>query len=165
MSGENVMAEAQAIQSELIGKFPFLDGKIHIGRVRRMSAEAPAERAIEVLAHLQDRMQFSILCTMTGLDLGATLGVIYHMARPSGIVLSLSTALPKENPVLQSIADRFPAAAAYERELADLLGFQVQGLPEGPRYPLPDSWPAGQYPLRKDWKPDSLPGAPRKREE
>jgi Ni,Fe-hydrogenase III component G len=101
---------------------------------------------------------------MTGLDLGATLGVIYHLARPSGIVLNLATAVPKEKPVLQSITARFPAAACYERELADLLGFQVQGLPEGPRYPLPDSWPAGQYPLRKDWKADSLPAAPRQKE-
>jgi len=164
MSGENAMAEAQAIQAELVGKFPFFEGKIRMPRDRRMFAEAPCERAIEVLEHLQDRMQFSILCTITGLDLGTTLGVIYHMARPSGIVLSLSTAVPKEKPVLQSITVRFPAAAAYERELADLLGFQVQGLPEGPRYPLPDSWPAGEHPLRKDWKPDNLPGAPRKRE-
>jgi len=164
MSGENAMTEEQAIQAELVAKFAFLDAKIHIARTRRMSAEAPAEQCAEVLGHLQDRMQFSILCAMTGLDLGATLGLIYHLARPSGIVLSLMTALPKENPVLQSITDRFPAAAAYERELVDLLGFQVQGLPEGPRYPLPDNWPAGQHPLLKDWKPDSLPGAPRKRE-
>jgi Ni,Fe-hydrogenase III component G len=165
MPGDNAMAEEQAIQAELVAKFPFLDSKIRIARVRRMFAEAPAEQAGEVLGHLQDRMQFSILCAMTGLDLGATLGVIYHLARPSGIVLNLATAVPKEKPVLQSVTARFPAAACYERELADLLGFQVQGVPEGPRYPLPDSWPAGQYPLRKDWKPDSLPGAPRKRED
>ena len=109
-------------------------------------------------------MQFTILCAMTGLDLGATLGVIYHLARPSGVVLNLATALPKDKPVLQSVTARFPAAAAYERELVDLLGFQVQGLPEGPRYPLPDNWPAGQHPLRKDWTAESLPGAPRKRD-
>jgi Ni,Fe-hydrogenase III component G len=165
MSGENAMAEERAIQAELVGKFPFLAAKIRIPRERRMFAEAPAEQAPEVVGYLQDRMQFSILCTITGLDLGATLGVIYHLARPSGVVLSLSSAVPKEKPVLQSVTGRFPAAAAYERELADLLGFQVQGLPDGPRYPLPDSWPAGQYPLRKDWKADSLPGAPRKRED
>jgi Ni,Fe-hydrogenase III component G len=164
MSGENAMTEEQAIQAELVGKFPFLDGRIRIARARRMFAEAPAGQVGEVLGHLEERMQFSILCTITGLDLGATLGVIYHLARPSGVVLSLSTALPKEKPVLQSITARFPAAAAYERELADLLGFQVEGLPDGPRYPLPDNWPAGQHPLRKDWTPDSLPGAPRKRD-
>ena len=164
MSGENAMAEEKAIQAELAGKFPFLEARIRIPRARRMFAEAPSEQAGEVLGHLADRMQFTILCTITGLDLGATLGVIYHLARPSGIVLSLATAVPKEKPVLQSVTARFPAAAAYERELADLLGFQVQGVPEGPRYPLPDNWPAGQYPLRKDWTPESLPGAPRKRD-
>ena len=37
----------------------------------------------------------------------------------------------------------------------DLLGFQVQGLTEGSRYPLPDVWPAGQYPLRKDWSAEA----------
>jgi Ni,Fe-hydrogenase III component G len=158
------MAEEKAIQAELVGKFPFLEAKVRIARARRMFAEAPAGQAAEVLSHLQDRMQFTILCAITGLDLGATLGVVYHLARPSGIVLNLATALPKEKPVLQSVTARFPAAACYERELVDLLGFQVQGLPDGPRYPLPDNWPAGQHPLRKDWTPESLPGAPRKRD-
>jgi Ni,Fe-hydrogenase III component G len=31
----------------------------------------------------------------------------------------------------------------------------VEGLPAGNRYPLTDDWPADQFPLRKDWKPDS----------
>ena len=30
---------------------------------------------------------------------------------------------------------------------------QVHGLPEGPSFPLPDCWPEGQYPLRKEWNP------------
>ena len=40
-----------------------------------------------------------------------------------------------------------------EREMVDLFGVQVHGLPEGPSYPLPDCWPEGQYPLRKEWNP------------
>ena len=40
-----------------------------------------------------------------------------------------------------------------------LSGITVKGaktypLEESNRYPLPDSWPAGQYPLRTDWKPE-----------
>ena len=35
---------------------------------------------------------------------------------------------------------------------------QVQGLPPGNRYPLPDDWPQGQYPLRKDWNVSMLEG-------
>ena len=38
MSGENAMAEEQAIQAELVAKFPFLDAKIRIARARRMFA-------------------------------------------------------------------------------------------------------------------------------
>ena len=39
-----------------------------------------------------------------------------------------------------------------ERELMDLLGAKVEGLPAGKRYPLSDDWPTDEYPLRKDWK-------------
>ena len=53
------------------------------------------------------------------------------------------------------MSDRFPAAHIYERELVDLLGAKVEGLPPGNRYPLPDDWPEVQYPLRKDWKQES----------
>jgi membrane-bound hydrogenase subunit beta len=54
------------------------------------------------------------------------------------------------------VTGMFPAADCYERELVDLLGFEVQGLPPGNRYPLPDGWPDGQHPLLKDWKIDML---------
>jgi membrane-bound hydrogenase subunit beta len=37
-----------------------------------------------------------------------------------------------------------------------LLGAQVEGLPQSSRYPLPDNWPKGQFPLRKDWKAEML---------
>jgi membrane-bound hydrogenase subunit beta len=152
MSGE---AE---IQAQLLQKFPFLDGHVRVARERRLFAEAPAGKVGEVFAHAIGPMGFSILCTITGLDLGENLGVIYHLARPTGEVLNLSTAVPKAQPVLQTVSGTFPAADGYERELVDLLGFQVQGLPPGNRYPLPDGWPAGQFPLRKDWKAERLEG-------
>jgi len=54
--------------------------------------------------------------------------------------------------VIKTITDIFPPADIYERELEDLLGAKVDGLGDGKRYPLPDDWPKGEYPLRKDWK-------------
>ena len=39
----------------------------------------------------------------------------------------------------------------------DLLGIKVNGLAEGQRYPLPEDWPKGDYPLRKDWKGNFTP--------
>jgi len=36
------------------------------------------------------------------------------------------------------------------------LGVRIQGVADGNRYPLPDGWPEGQYPLRKDWTQEML---------
>lgn len=150
------MSEEQTIQTELIAGFPFLADKVRVTRARRMWAEVPAEKIAEVFDHAVKKMGFSILCAITGLDQGATLGAIYHLARESGVTLHLATSVPKESPVLATVTGYFPAADAYERELNDLFGFEVQGLPPGSRYPLPDDWPQGQYPLRKDWNVEML---------
>ena len=154
------MSEPELIQAELTAKFPFLQGCIQVPRARRVSVDVPAEHVAYVFTHLVTEAECVILCAITGLDLGATLGILYHLAREDGTLVTLATAVPKENPVIQTVTWRFPAADCYERELIDLLGIQVQGLPEGQRYPLPDNWPAGQYPLRKDWKPESLDALP-----
>ena len=152
------MSEELDIQSELSLMFPAMKDRIRVQRARRIWAEAPAEKFTEVFDCLVSRMGFGILCTITGLDTGATLTAIYHLARTSGVMLNVSVSVPKEKPVLKTVTAYFPAADAYEREMVDLLGVQVEGLPPGPRYPLPDDWPQGQYPLRKDWKIEMLEG-------
>ena len=150
------MSEEENIQNELMQKFDCLKDNVRIQRARRIFAHAPAERFSEIFDYAVKTMKFSILATITGLDEGTTLGLIYHLARENGIVLNLSTSLPKEKPVVKTITAYFPAAEAYEREITDLLGFQVEGLPPGSRYPLTDDWPAAQYPLRKEWKAEML---------
>ena len=146
---------------ELTSLFPDLVGKLRVqtraGR-SRIWAEAPQSCFREVLNHAFTAQGFSHLCTITGLDQGETLVFIYHMARPDGIVLCLKTSVPKSAAVIRTVSDIFPGGVLYERELVDLLGAQVEGLPPGKRYPLPDDWPAGQHPLRKDWKPEGSAG-------
>jgi Ni,Fe-hydrogenase III component G len=154
------MSPEETIQAELTSKFPFLQDKVRVQRVRRIIAVVPPEHRADVFDYAVKDLGFCILASMTGLDGGATLDVIYHLARENGVMLNLVVNLPKENPVLPTITGCFPAAEMYEREIVDLLGIQVQGLGEGPRYPLPDDWPAGQYPLRKDWKPPTPEGKP-----
>jgi len=94
---------------------------------------------------------FNMLSTISGLDLKDKYQVIYHMCNEDGVVLNIKVSLNKENPSVQTITDLFPSAELSERELEDLLGIKVEGLVQGRRYPLPDGWPEGQYPLRKDW--------------
>ena len=152
------MQEDNDVVAELGSKFPYLQGKMRVQRDRRIYVEAPVEHFAEIFAYLYGPMKFNMLSTITGHDFGATLGAMYHLTRENRILLSITTAVPKDKPVLQSVTSYFPAADAYERELVDLLGMQVQGLPPGSRYPLPEGWPEGQYPLRKDWNAKMLEG-------
>lgn len=146
------MTKEENILQKLIKKFPALEGKIRVQRQRRILAEVDSDIFEDVFAYAQRFLEFTILCTITGLDEGQTLGFIYHMSRTDGIALNLKFSMSKDRPVIKSMIKYFPSSDIYERELVDLLGAVVEGLPEGSRYPLPDDWPKNEYPLRKDWK-------------
>jgi Ni,Fe-hydrogenase III component G len=158
------MTPEETIQQQLGDRFEFLKDKIRVQRTRRIFAEVSADKFAEVFDYAVKQLNFDILCAITGLDEGAMLGVIYHLAHQCGITLNLKTSVPKENPNIQTILSYFPAAEVYEKELKDLLGINVEGLPPGTRYPLPDGWPEGQFPLRKDWTPEMLDKAVGKKE-
>ncbi len=145
------MTEEELLK-RLVEKFPFLQDKVRVQRKRRIFASVDMRNFEAIFVFAMRELEFTILCTITGLDNGATIGLIYHMARIDGIALSIQTEVPKENPVIQTMTKYFSCAEIYERELIDLLGARVEGLGEGERYPLPDNWPKGEYPLRKDWK-------------
>jgi NADH-quinone oxidoreductase subunit C len=50
------------------------------------------------------------------------------------------------------VVSLLPGAVLYEREVHDLLGVVFDGHPSLERLILPDDWPEGVYPLRKDYK-------------
>ena len=143
------------IKQDLLNRFPYLDNKVRVQRDRRIYAEVDYANFVEVFEYAIQKLYFTFLCTITGLDEGEKISFIYHLTTQSGIVLNLKTGIPKEKPVLKTIIGYFRGAEIYERELVDLLGVKVEGLPEGKRYPLPDDCPLDQYPLRKDWKPNA----------
>jgi Ni,Fe-hydrogenase III component G len=151
------MREAEQIRQDLVAKFPWLEATSRVSRARRLWVEvADYSRFDEVFSFVMKDLKFEILCTITGFDDGAVLSADYHLANLDGVICNLKASVPRERPVVHSMIPFFANAEIYERELIDLLGFQVDGLPEGKRYPLPDGWPDGQFPLRKDWKPDNL---------
>jgi membrane-bound hydrogenase subunit beta len=142
----------EGVRSALVASFPSLEGRIAIQRERRIWVEVDLAGFRALFDRAVDGLGFRIMCIITGLDEGERLGFIYHVADESGLILGIHTWAPKSDPRIKSVSDRFPSAHIYERELVDLFGAVVEGLPPGNRYPLPDGWPEGQYPLRKDWK-------------
>ena len=151
------MTQDQILQN-LVKKFPFLEGKIRAPRARRIFIDDITANFDEVFNYAVKDLEFSILLTISGMDEGDRITFAYHLARIDGNILTVKKSAPKNNPVIKTITPQFFSADIYERELVDLLGVRVEGLPEGNRYPLPDDWPKGEYPLRKDWKKDSFPG-------
>jgi Ni,Fe-hydrogenase III component G len=139
-----------SVLDKLGSRFEYLKDGIKIQRERRTWVDVPLTSFFQVFDYAVKQLEFSFLCTITGLDEGADYGFIYHLANANGEMLNIKIKMPKEQK-LKTVTDYFPSAAIYERELNDLLGVEVEGLPPGLRYPLPDDWPKGEYPLRKDW--------------
>lgn len=146
-----ITAEEYTVQC-LTSSFSALEGKCAVVRERRVTAEAPCELFNDIIRFVRSELYYTMFLTITGLDLGEKLQAVYHLARTDGTVLNLKLDIPKTDPVVESVTPLFNGAVFYERELEDLFGIKVNGLPEGRGYPLPESWPEGEYPLRKDWK-------------
>lgn len=69
---------------------------------------------------------------------------------PEGVLLCLLAHVPEGNPRIGSISPDVPAANWSEREIRDLVGIVPEGHPTPKRLVLPDGWPEGVHPLRKD---------------
>ena len=147
------MSQEEKIKEELTEKFANLKDSIVIKRERRIFIDVSIEQWAEVFDYLVKNMKCTILSTITGLDEGNnTFAVIYHLSRDSGLMLNLRTHISRDKPSINTVTSYFPNAEMYERELMDLLGIKVVGLAEGRRYPLPETWPQNEFPLRKDWQ-------------
>ena len=94
------------------------------------------------------------LAAVTGLDLGVEPGefeVLYHFCAGAAVV-TLHVRVPRNGGVVPSLSEVVPSAGFYERELGEMFGITVQGAPDNSRLFLPDQWPEGAYPLRKDFE-------------
>ena len=123
---------------------------MNIQRARRVWFETAPEKLAEIVEFLK-AAGYNHISTITGFDEGENLGAFYHVT-DTHIIATIKVKTPLSAPKLPTVTGIFPSAISYERELEDLLGITVEGLPPGRRYPLPDDFPNGQYPLRKTWK-------------
>jgi Ni,Fe-hydrogenase III component G len=97
--------------------------------------------------------RWGYLSAITGLDLGIEAGeleVLYHFCAGKAIA-SLRVRVPRVNPSVPSICAIVPSATLFERELGEMFGITVVDTPNADRLYLPDDWPQGMYPMRKDF--------------
>ncbi|HXZ78416.1 MAG TPA: NADH-quinone oxidoreductase subunit C [Terriglobales bacterium] len=75
------------------------------------------------------------------------------------LLFSVLAYLPSDNPEVETISDVVPAASWGEREMWDLVGIRPVGHRYLKRLVLPDGWPEGVHPLRKDVPWNHVPEA------
>lgn len=112
---------------------------------------------LAAIQKLQDA-HWGYLATITGLDMGVEAGqleLLYHFCAGAAIA-TLRVRLSRENPIIPSIQGIIPSVSFYERELNEMLGVTFEGAPVEERLFLPDDFPAGVYPLRKDFDPAQI---------
>jgi len=91
------------------------------------------------------------ISTISGVDYRDHIELIYHIWSLSlKVEVSIKVDLPRDNPVIETICDVIPGAFLYEREVYDLLGVTFEGHPDLKHSVLPEDWPEGVHPLRKD---------------
>lgn len=118
---------------------------------RRIFVTVDRANLAAAMTALRDRLGFIYVATISGVDAGEAYEILYHMADAHGNV-NIRTRVPKADGHVASITPIIPGAIFYERELQDMFGLVVDGLPDPRPLIMPDDWPAGNYPLRKDWK-------------
>ena len=79
--------------------------------------------------------------------------ILYHFAYDqSGVIISVRTALnDKGAPRIDTITNVTKAAWWIEREIHELFGVEFEGSVDSRPLLLPDNWPRGVYPMRKNF--------------
>ncbi len=143
MNDAQIMERITALLGEEVGDVTNLS-------LRRIFCRVEPGNLTASLAVLKNSLGFTYLATISGVDLGENFEIIYHLANEY-TNLNVRTRIPRASPHVESICGVIPGAILYERELQDMFGIVVDNIPDPRRLVLPDDWPEGQYPLRKDW--------------
>jgi membrane-bound hydrogenase subunit beta len=115
------------------------------------------EKVAEAIKRISSLPGLYHLSTISGVDLGQEIEVLYHFWKGRDIV-TVRILVPKADPHVQSVCGLLPSSLLYEAEVKDLLGVQFDGNPlMRQKLLLPDSYPEGAPPpLTKEADPEKI---------
>ncbi|OPZ44692.1 MAG: Membrane-bound hydrogenase subunit beta [Euryarchaeota archaeon ADurb.BinA087] len=116
-------------------------------RLRRDLFRPAIQKLIEI--------RFPHLAVIAGNDLGSEIELLYIFSVFYGqkfgeYMVTIGVRLPKSDLTIPTITDLIPGALFSEREKQEFFGVTVTGIPDGRRLFLPEDFPQGVYPWRKD---------------
>jgi len=123
-----------------------------VQRARRIYLKVKPGANRKAVEYMKGNWGMYHVSTISGADLGENLEVIYHF-NAKNVVVNLRAEVPRNKAKIETITDLIPGSNLYEREVHDMFGIDFKGHPNLVKLELPEDWPDGQYPLRKDWKP------------
>lgn len=135
----------EKFKSDIIDIFDKSPKRVYI----EIKPESLAEVATYVFKELEARFNIA-----SGLDARRHMEILYHFTiEEINLVISLRVKLEKTKKLeVDSLALVFEGANWIEREIHELLGIDFKGHPDLRKLLLPDNWPEGVYPLRRDYK-------------
>jgi len=131
--------------------------KVTALRKNENSVEVSQDALKKLVSHIVNDLHVRHLMTITGLDTGQNLTIIYHFSLERDTI-HIRTSVPKTKPVAVSIVDIVPGAILYEMEVHDMLGVEFVGNPwKDQKLLLPEEWPSDlPPPLLKTTKPEQI---------
>jgi NADH-quinone oxidoreductase subunit C len=152
-----------------------LDEVVLDGRHPFLVVKAAWLRPVCALLRDDDGLRYDCCHLISGVDRPdeGLIEVVYHLvsyarkesaeyrarAEKNDGWVALKVRVPRDEPLVPSVADIWTGADWHERETYDLVGVEFTGREELRRILLPEDWPG--HPLRKDWAwPVSYHGIP-----
>lgn len=123
-------------------------------RKNRIRVNTDPQRIIDAISAAKQRLDCDRLILISCTDDASSFGLTYHLIGLHRTIISLAIAVPRATPEAASVSEILPPAAIYERQIHDLFGIVFSGHPGLSKLMLNEAWPEGEYPLRKDWKPE-----------
>lgn len=156
MSTEQTLQQTEQLLSGLSLEISFPEP----ARLDALITRDNLREAVSVLSNAR----LGYLSAITGMDLGPEDGLLealYHFCSGPAIT-TLRIRLPRDHKAtLPSISDLVPPAMLFEREMQEMLGFDITGLDVREHMFLPDDWPDDVYPLRAEFSQEqAAPVAP-----